>query len=237
METPIILYEDNHIIVALKPQNVPTMPDASKDTDMLSALKAYVKEKYNKPGEAFIGLVHRLDRPTGGVMVFARTSKAAGRLSEQIRAGEVEKRYLAVTVGIPRERHARLTDELLKDEKTNTVKIVPVKCEGSKEAILDYKVLETYGNTHALADIELVTGRGHQVRVQMKGIGCPLYGDAKYGGGERANLALWAYQLRFVHPVSKKTMVFRAFPPCEEIPWKLFSVEKYINVVRPVSPY
>lgn len=235
MEEPIVLYEDNHIIVVVKPQGVPTMPDGSGDTDMLTIVKNYVKVKYNKQGEAFIGLLHRLDRPTGGVMVFARTSEAASRLSEQIRNGDMQKKYLAVTVGIPRERRARLVNELLKDESTNTVRIVPVPCEGSKEAILDYKVLETYENKYALVDVELVTGRGHQARVQLKGVGAPIFGDAKYGDGKegRRNLALWAYELLFTHPTTQKTMAFKAFPPTDKVPWKAFAVERYINVSRP----
>ena len=120
MDEPIVLYEDNHLVVVVKPQNMPTMADSSGDPDLLSWVKNYIKVKYEKPGEAFIGLVHRLDRPTGGVMVFARTSKAAARLSEQIREGETEKRYLAVTIRIPRERRARLTNELIKDTATTS---------------------------------------------------------------------------------------------------------------------
>lgn len=235
MDEPIVLYEDNHLVVVVKPQNMPTMADSSGDGDLLSWVKNYVKVKYEKSGEAFIGLVHRLDRPTGGVMVFARTSKAASRLSEQIREGEVEKRYLAVTVRIPRERRARLVNDLIKDEATNTVRISPVPTKDSKEAILEYRVLETADNTYALVDIELITGRGHQARVQMKGIGCPLFGDVRYGGGSArdGNLALWAYSLKFKHPTTGKTMAFTVFPPTDVSPWKHFSVEKYINIVRP----
>ena len=235
MDEPIVLYEDNHLVVVVKPQNMPTMADSSGDPDLLGWVKNYVKVKYEKPGDAFIGLVHRLDRPTGGVMVFARTSKAAARLSEQIREGETEKRYLAVTIRIPRERRARLTNELIKDTDTNTVRISVVPTPESKEAILDYRVLETVDNKYALVDIELITGRGHQARVQMKGIGCPIFGDARYGGGtaKDGNHALWAYELKFKHPTSGKTMAFKVFPPTENSPWKYFSVEKYINVSRP----
>ena len=235
MEELIVLYEDNHIIVVLKPQNVPSVPDGSGDVSMYDAVKKYIKEKYDKPGDAFIGLVHRLDRPTGGIMVFARTSKAASRLSEQIRSGDVRKRYLAVTCGIPRERQARLTNYLVKDESTNTVRIAAAAIEGSKEAVLDYKVLETYDNKYALVSVELLTGRGHQIRVQMKGINAPLLGDGKYGsvGARSRNLALWAHELCLTHPTTKKTMAFKVFPPTDEMPWKAFSVEKYINVSKP----
>ena len=133
METNLtVLYEDNQIIVVVKPQNVPVQADSSGDDDLLSAVKRYIKEKYSKPGEAYIGLVHRLDRPTGGVMVFARTSKAAARLQEQMKNGLFEKKYLAVTVGTPRDRQGRLSQYLVKDEKNNMVRVVPTALEGAK---------------------------------------------------------------------------------------------------------
>ena len=233
MEDLIVLHEDNHIIVVVKPQNIPTQADSSNDTDLLTMVKEYVKVKYNKLGEAYIGLVHRLDRPTGGVMVFARTSKAASRLCEQIQAGEFEKKYLTVTVGHPRDRRGRLENYLVKDEASNTVKIAPALIEGAKKAILDYSVLESNGK-FSLIDVRLITGRSHQVRVQMMGQGCPIYGDVKYGGGlsKERKLALWSYSLRFLHPVTGEIMVFKVFPP-EEAPWKYFAVDKYINVVKP----
>lgn len=232
---PIILYEDNQIIVAVKPHNVPTQADSSGDPDFLSAIKEYVKIKYNKPGNAFIGLVHRLDRPTGGVMVFARNSKSAERLSAQIKAGEFDKKYLAATVGTPRDRRARLGNWLVKDEKENVVRVVPAKSEVAKFAELDYNVLEC-NDKMALLDVKLYTGRSHQIRVQLSNIGVPVFGDAKYGGDTLAkgyNLALWAYQLTFAHPTTKETMVFKVFPPLEKTPWKFFQVEKYINTVKP----
>ena len=234
MEDLIVLYEDNHIIVVVKPQNIPTQADSSLDTDLFTMVKDYIKVKYEKPGEAYIGLVHRLDRPTGGVMVFARTSKAASRLCEQIQAGEFEKKYLAVTVGHPRDRRGRLENYLIKDEANNTVKIAPAMIEGAKKAILDYNVLEV-NDKISLIDIRLITGRSHQARVQMMGQGCPIFGDAKYGGDTLAKthkLALWSYSLRFEHPVTKQVMVFKVFPP-ETSPWKFFAVDKYINVVKP----
>ena len=232
---PIILYEDNQIIVAVKPQNVPTQADSSGDPDFLNIIKNYVKVKYNKAGNAFIGLVHRLDRPTGGVMVFARNSKSAERLNKQIEQGELEKKYLAVTVGTPRDMRARLSDWLVKDEKANIVKVVPARVDGAKFAELDYRVLE-YNDNIALLDINLYTGRSHQIRTQLSNIGNPVFGDAKYGGDTLAkghNLALWAYQLSFTHPTAKNTMVFKVFPPLEKTPWKFFQTEKYINTVKP----
>lgn len=232
MEDLIVLYEDNQIIVVVKPQNVPTQGDKSEDKDLLTMVKEYIKVKYNKSGEAFVGLVHRLDRPTGGVMVFARTSKAASRLCEQIQAGEFEKKYLAVTVGKPRERRGRLLNYLIKDEVSNMVKIAPAMIDGAKKAILDYNVLETK-DALSLIDVKLITGRAHQVRVQLMGQGCPIFGDVKYGTvGKGHKLALWSYSLRFLHPTTKQTMVFKVFPP-EVTPWKFFDVEKYINVVKP----
>ena len=235
MEEPIILYEDNQIIVAVKPQNVPTQGDSSGDLSLLDQIKEYVKVKYNKPGNAFIGLVHRLDRPTGGVMVFARNSKSAERLCKQMEEGTFEKKYLAVTVGTPRDRRAKLVNWLVKNEATNTVRVVVARTEDAKRAELDYHVLEE-ADRIALLDVALSTGRAHQIRVQLQNIGHPVFGDAKYGGDTLAkghNLALWAYHLSFLHPVSKKTMVFKVFPPLENTPWKYFNVEKYINTVRP----
>ncbi len=228
MEKLTVLYEDNQIIVVLKPHNVPTQADASGDEDMLSMVKEYVKEKYNKEGEAFIGLVHRLDRPTGGIMVFARNSKSASRLSAQFAGKSIKKTYYAVTSAIPQAKSAHLVHNLKKDEKNNIVKIVPISEEGSKRAELDYKVLQTDGD-NALVEVNPLTGRGHQIRVQFAGINCPLYGDNKYGK-DRAkaskNLGLWAGRLEFTHPTTKDKMVF-ACPPNNELPWSKFYMEKY----------
>ena len=223
-----VVYEDNHVVVVLKPQNVPSQEDSSGDLDMLNMVKEYVKEKYNKPGNVFIGLVHRLDRPTGGLMAFARTSKAASRLTEEIQSGDFEKTYFAITCGIPREKQGRLTHYLKKDEKNNIVEIVPKLEKGAKEASLLYKVLETYGDKYALVEVNLLTGRSHQIRVQMAAIGCPLFGDVKYNGRAAGkNLALWATKLEFLHPTTKDRLVFKSYPP-EMEPWKSFKIEKYI---------
>ena len=230
-----ILYEDNHVIVVVKEPGIPSQADKTKDEDMLTLIKAYLKEKYNKPGNVYLGLVHRLDRAVGGVMVFAKTSKAAARLSEQIKGGSFEKRYLSVVVGTPRDRQARLSDYLFKDEKNNTVKVVPAAIEGAKRAELVYKVLETTPKL-TLVDIKLLTGRSHQARVQMQHIGTPIFGDVRYGGDTLAkghNLALWAYELRFYHPVTKLPMVFVAYPPLDKTPWKFFEIERHVNVVAP----
>jgi len=229
MENLNVLYEDNHVIVVLKPQNVPTQEDESKDLDMLTMVKNYIKDKYQKPGNVYVGLVHRLDRPTGGVMVFAKTSKAASRLSEQIKNGDMSKKYLAIVEGTPKNRSGKLINYLKKNEKTNTVLVVPQLTDGAKYAELEYNTLNSEGGL-SLIDIDLHTGRSHQIRVQFKNIGCALYGDAKYGKKSVNNkLALWSYYLRFEHPTTKKSMVFKVYPPMEELPWKKFKIETLIK--------
>ena len=224
-----VLYEDNQIIVAIKPQNGPSQEDSSGDKDMLSMIKEYVKEKYNKPGEAFIGLVHRLDRPTGGIMVFARNSKSAARLSEQIRQNQMHKTYYCVAVGTLKDKEATLVNYLKKDEKENIVKIVPISESGAKKAELKYKILQTEGNL-SLCQVNLISGRSHQIRVQFAGINCPLFGDKKYGkfaAGATDNLGLWAGRLEFMHPTTKQKMIFACPPDTSKMPWKNFYLDKY----------
>ena len=202
-----ILYEDNHIIVVIKECNIPVQEDNSKDLDMLTMIKQYIKEKYNKPGNVYLGLVHRLDRPVGGVMVFAKTSKAASRLSEQIRNKSIEKRYIALTHNHTKE-HEILKDKLLKNEKTNTSKID----EKGKYAILEYNLIE-YRNNMSLIDINLLTGRHHQIRVQLSHHGYPIYGDQRYGiDKEGIQIHLWAYKLKVKHPVKDEIMEFTYYP-------------------------
>lgn len=234
MEDLTILHEDNHIIVVLKPQNVPTCEDSSKDKDMLTMIKEYIKETYDKQGNVYLGLIHRLDRPTGGVMVFAKSSKAASRLSEQMREGDFEKRYYATLVGTPREEKATLTHYMKKNAINNMVYVCEPTVEGAKFAELEYKVLETQ-NQLSLVDVRLHTGRSHQIRVQMNAIGCPVYGDMRYGGekAKKGYLALWAYYLAFTHPVSKERMVFRVQPPKDNTPWNLFNTEKSVTILKP----
>ena len=225
-----VLHEDNHIIVVLKPQGIPSCADESGDENMLDAVRAYIKEKYEKPGNVYIGLVHRLDRPTGGVMVFARTSKAAARLSEQMRSGDFEKRYLAVLTAVPKEKQGRLVNYLKKNAVNNMVYLCPQTTDGAKLASLEYRVADEKGG-YALADIRLHTGRSHQIRVQMAGIGCPVAGDMRYGGpnAKKGNLALWAYSLAFTHPVSGERMRFMAEPP-DTNPWRYFSAESLFEL-------
>ncbi len=234
MEDLVILYEDNHIIVVLKPQNVPSCEDESKDENMLSIIKEYIRVTYNKQGNVYLGLVHRLDRPTGGVMVFAKSSKAASRLSEQMRDGDFEKRYYAVLVGTPKEEKATLTHYMKKNAVNNMVYVCPPSVAGAKFAELEYEILDEKAGL-SLADIKLHTGRSHQIRVQMNAIGTPVYGDMRYGGekAKKGYLALWAYYLSFTHPVSKERMVFRVQPPKEVTPWTNFDTERSVTIIKP----
>lgn len=220
-----IIFEDNQVIVAIKPQNVPVQLDSSEDEDFLTQIKNYLIKKYHKKGNAFVGLVHRLDRPTGGVMVFAKTSKSASRLCSELQNGQIEKTYLAIVEGVPRYRWHKLTNFLKKDERNNIVRICPQSEEGAKKAILDYQVLETV-NSRTLVKINLITGRSHQIRVQMANIGNPVCFDQKYGKGEeKGNLALWASEIKFIHPVSKKMYTFKVEPPKEGL-WNDFHIDK-----------
>ena len=227
MEELNVVYEDNHIIVVVKPQNVPTQEDESKDKDLLTMVKEYIKVKENKPGNVYVGLVHRLDRPTGGIMVFAKTSKSASRLTQEMHTGDFKKRYLAVVVGKPREKRAKLVNYLLKNARTNTVQVVPELTTNAKRAELDYVVLDDNEKV-SLVEVNMATGRSHQIRVQLKNIGCPIYGDVKYGGDKLAkghNLALWAYELKFVHPTTKENMTFKCYPPEDITPWNVFNLD------------
>ncbi len=218
METPAVIYEDNHLLVVIKPQNVPTVADSSHDQSLQEALKEYTG--------GFVGIVHRLDRVTGGVMVFAKTSKTAARLSEQIKDGTFHKTYYAVVRGIPKERTATLVNWLAKDEIHNTVAVVPQTTTGAKRAELTYQTVNTVdGDT--LVAVELETGRSHQIRVQMKHIGNPIVGDARYGGARKGvkDIALWAYQLEFNHPTTHDRMKFIVNPP-EDGAWSKFDFRR-----------
>ncbi|MGP1410558.1 MAG: RluA family pseudouridine synthase [Peptoanaerobacter stomatis] len=207
-----IIYEDNHIIVVDKIAGVLSQSDDSNDMDMLTLLKRYIKEKYNKPGEVFLGLVHRLDTVTSGVMVFARTSKSASRLSEQIRQNNMKKTYLAVFEEEIKQKRGNYTDYLLKDSKKNIVTVTKDKNKG-KIAVLNYEVLNI-NNGRTLAKIELITGRSHQIRVQFSSRGYHIYGDAKYGAKnkEKKAIALHSYELSFIHPTKKEEMTFICEP-------------------------
>lgn len=221
----VVLYQDNHIIVVLKPQNVPCCPDESKDMDLLTIIKDYVKETENKPGNVYIGLVHRLDRVTGGVMVYAKSSKAASRLAEQMKGGDFSKKYFAVTCGEMLNKKAILTSFLRKNAITNTVYVCTEGEKDAKLARLDYEVCQTVEKLN-LVKVNLHTGRSHQIRVQLSSIGAPLYGDMRYGGANavKGNIALWASMLSFTHPTTKERLVFKIEPPKDIAPWKYFDI-------------
>lgn len=207
-----VLYEDNHLLVVQKPANLPTQADSSGDDDLLSILKRYIGEKYQKPGAVYLGLVHRLDRPVGGAMVFARTSKAASRLSESFRSHEQDRKYLAVTQGEYRQP-LELTDWLLKDGKSGMVRVVAPQTEGAKQARLISTPIAT-ANGLTLTDVRLFTGRSHQIRVQHAHAGHALYGDMRYGQGKvGVQIALWAYYLKLEHPTKHEMLEFVSRPP------------------------
>ena len=217
-----VIYEDNHIIVVVKPVNIPSQGDKTGDADMLTIIKQYLKEKYNKPGNVYLGLVHRLDRPVGGVMVFAKTSKAAARLSEQVREKTFRKKYLVIANGKFENDNGVLEDYLLKNEKTNMSKVVPEGTKNSKYAKLEYRVLKYDSELNlSVLKINLHTGRHHQIRVQLSSRGHSIYGDQKYGGrGHGKQICLWAYELTIQHPITKEEMSFKALPDKEKS-WKI----------------
>ena len=200
-----VLYEDNHLLVIEKPANVPMQEDSSKDEDLLTMAKAYIKEKYNKPGAVYLGLVHRLDRPVGGVCVFARTSKAASRLSKQIQDHTFHKEYLAVVEDSDLDDRGHFEDRLLKDHRNNTVKVDPQ----GKPAILDYEILRRKDGL-ALVKVDLETGRSHQIRVQFASRNHPLWGDQRYNKKAIAGqqIALWSHKIEFRHPTTDEVMSF-----------------------------
>ena len=202
-----ILYEDNHIIVVVKPYNVLSQGDSTGDISIMDMIKDYIKVKYNKPGNVYLGLVHRLDRPVSGVMVFAKTSKAASRLSDQVRTHTLRKKYYAIVHddGSLKEKDT-FVDYLYKDNDNNS-KVVTK--ERGKYSELSYAIVKRDKNEKlTLVDIELKTGRHHQIRVQFSSRGYPLYGDQRYGKQDKKQIALHAYCLEFIHPVTKELMSF-----------------------------
>lgn len=201
-----VIYEDNHLLVVEKPYNVPMNSDDSKDPDLLSMGKAYLKEKYNKPGNVYLGLVHRLDRPVGGICVFAKTSKAASRLSDQVRTRTIKKKYTAIVEDNNLKDKGSFTDYLLKDRKRNMVTVHP----DGKKAVLDFEVIERKDG-YAKVLINLKTGRPHQIRVQFSSRNHALYGDQRYNKKAVAGqqIALYATELSFIHPTTKEELIFK----------------------------
>lgn len=213
-----IIYEDNHLLVVEKPVNIPVQEDSSKDIDMITLLKDYRKVHENKKGDAYLGLVHRLDRPVGGVMVFAKTSKAASRLSEQVRNNTIHKTYIAVVEGTLPSK-GKFEDYLVKDSKENK-SYVTTKDKG-KYSSLEYEVLKEKDNL-SLVKINLITGRSHQIRVQFSSRNHPLVGDSKYNNNpNNINIALFAIELSIIHPITKERLTFTLDIP-NRYPFNIF---------------
>jgi len=240
MDMPEILYEDNHVLVAVKPAGVLSQSDTSGAADMLTLLKKYLRDTYNKPGEAYLGLLHRLDRPVSGVMVFAKTSKCASRISAQIREHKMDKRYRAVVFGVPDKEEATLHSYILKDEEKNQVTVIPLLTSGAipqnaREGILEYQktgeaVREGPGGARRLSllCIHLITGRSHQIRAQLSDAGFPIVGDRKYGPDDhfyRGEICLESFCLSFYHPISGEKMTFE-LPVSTDDPWNLFREQR-----------
>ena len=220
-----VIYEDNHLLVVEKPVNILSQGDNTNDDDMVNLLKKYLKEKYNKPGNVFVGLVHRLDRPVGGCMVFAKTSKAASRLSEQVRNNSLKKTYRAVIHGNMNKKEDNLLDYLYKNKKTNMVSVVSKNTKDAKDARLSYETLDSQKG-FSLVQIDLKTGRPHQIRVQFASRKHPLFGDQRYGqhlNKVGQQIALWSYKIEIVHPTTKEKMEFVCDVP-NEYPWNIFNV-------------
>lgn len=220
-----VLYEDNHIIAVNKTCNEIVQGDKTGDTPLSETVKAYIKEKYNKPGEVFLGVTHRLDRPTSGVVLFARTSKALTRLNEMFKSHEqIRKTYWAIVQGTPKVLEARLENYLIRNEAQNKSYIAKSGAKEAKQAILSYKTLAK-GEHYTLLEINLETGRHHQIRCQLAAIGCPIKGDLKYGA-KRSNpdggICLHARQIEFIHPVSKQDICITAPVPNDSL-WQQFA--------------
>lgn len=201
-----VVYEDNHIIVVVKPVNMLTQGDDTGDVCMLDVVKDYIKDKYKKPGNVYLGMVQRLDRPVGGLIVFATTSKAAARLTQDIKDNRIHREYRAVVHGLT-PKSGTLTHYLIKDGSTNIVKAFNSPCEGGKKAVLDFETLEQR-NGKSLVKIVLHTGRSHQIRVQLSQIGHPIVGDMRYGNKEKGNIKLFCSCLGINHPTKKEEMTF-----------------------------
>ena len=215
-----VLYEDNHIIAVNKTCNEIVQGDKTGDTPLSETVKAYIKAKYNKPGEVFLGVTHRLDRPTSGVVLFARTSKALTRLNAMFQSHEqIKKTYWAIVQGAPKQPEARLENWLTRNETQNKSYIAKPGAKDAKQAILSYKTL-VRGEHYTLLEVNLETGRHHQIRCQLAAIGCPVKGDLKYGA-KRSNpdggICLHARQIEFIHPVSKQNICITAPVPNDSL--------------------
>ncbi|CEG29432.1 RluA family pseudouridine synthase [Bacillus sp. B-jedd] len=225
-----VLFEDNHLLLDEKPINVPVQEDSSGSRDLLTMLKDDLKRRYQKPGNVYLGLVHRLDRPVGGVMVFAKTSKAASRLSDMIRRHVIERHYLAVVHGTPTRKRGQLVHHLHKNNRKNKVTVVDPDHLDAKKAVLDFEVIESKKG-FSLLSVYLHTGRPHQIRVQLSTIGNPIFGDQKYGEqftkpGQQ--IALWAHSIHFEHPVRKEPIGIQSVPPINN-PWNIWELVRSLE--------
>ena len=218
-----VLYEDNHIIIINKAAGEIVQGDKTGDKSLCDTMKLYIKEKYAKPGNVFIGLPHRLDRPVSGVVVFAKTSKALERLNGMFRDGNVKKIYWAITKGKPLKAEGEISSWILRNEKMNKSFSYPKEVKGSKHALLSY-TLKAASQNYNLIEVELKTGRHHQIRCQLASIGCPIKGDLKYGA-QRSNpdgsISLHARYIEFIHPVSKQLIQVTAPVPADRL-WQSF---------------
>ena len=221
-----VLYEDNHIIVVNKESGEIVQGDKTGDTPLSDCVKDYLKRKYQKPGNVFLGVVHRLDRPVSGLVVFAKTSKALSRLNEMFRKGEVHKTYWAIVKNAPKEPSGRLTHWICRNEKQNKSYAYNSEVSGSKKAVLDYRLLASGDNYHIL-EVRLLTGRHHQIRCQLSAMGSPIRGDLKYGA-QRSNpdgsISLLSRHVEFVHPVSKELVSLDAPLPKDNLWQKILNI-------------
>ncbi len=223
-DIPTVLYEDNHIIIVNKRSSDLVQGDGTGDEPLDDIVRAYIREKYNKPGEVFLGVVHRLDRPVSGCVVYARTSKALSRLSELFRTREVRKTYWAIVSERPPAEEGTLSSYLKKNESQNKSYVYNTEVKGSKLAELSYRVLAR-SERYYLVEVDLQTGRHHQIRAQLAAAGCPIKGDLKYGSkrsNEGGGISFDSRRVSFVHPVKKEEITVEAPLPDDRI-WKLFS--------------
>ena len=224
----IVLYEDNHIIAVNKNSSEIVQGDKTGDKPLSEIIKSYIKEKYNKPGEVYLGVAHRLDRPVSGVVLFARTSKSLTRLNEMFRNQEVEKTYWAIVQNLPKEPEGRLEHYLIRNEKQNKSFAYDSEKPNSKKAVLTYKLIGSSDRYHLL-EVKLETGRHHQIRCQLAALGCPIKGDLKYGAprsNPNGGISLHARSVAFIHPVSKEQINITAPVPEDEKLWLAFGIEK-----------
>ena len=216
-----VVYEDNHIIVVNKTSSEIVQGDKTGDTPLSETVKSYLKEKYNKPGNVFIGVTHRLDRPVSGLVVFAKTGKALARLNEMFRNGDVKKTYWAIVKECPKETEGELVHYLVRNEKQNKSYAYDKEVKNSKKAILHYKLI-SHSENYYLLEVDLKTGRHHQIRCQLAKMGCPIKGDLKYGSSRSnsdGSICLHARKISFIHPVSKKVIEVEAPVPDDNL-WK-----------------